>query len=231
MNIAIITASKDLTLLDKHVVEYAIEYAKKAKLLNIIGEAPSKQPGAVYVSTANDTIAEVAKKNEVHVLKRPANLDFGSVIKQTYDSIFGKEAIENIVFLQGNCVMYDAELIDFFIGELERNQECTSVISTFQAKNEHPLLALEETDEGYLKTPSFFESVSSPVHRMYYFDQSLMAFRAENLKSEKGPGPYWWLGEKCKPIARHWISGRDIKDDFDLHLSKIWHMNNNQTKE
>ena len=48
------------------------------------------------------------------------------------------------------------------------------------------------------------------------------SFRFNKLTKKNGPRPWWWMGKKCLPIHRKWITGRDVNDAFDLPFHDLW---------
>jgi CMP-N-acetylneuraminic acid synthetase len=229
MNVAIITArAGSKSIIDKNVhllagkplISYPIVAAKKCRAID-----------RVYISTDGQAIADVGAEYGCEVIWRPVELagdhvNHGEVIKHAVEEVDRMvEGLENVVLLLGNTVMIDGELIDEALGLLDDRPELDSVMSVWEAADDHPLRALEIAD-GLLRPfgdPARQVSTERQSYpKAYFYDQGVWAFRKNCVQQRSGPNPWWWMGEKCFPIVRPWVTGRDIHTLFDLAISEWW---------
>ena len=229
MNVAIITARKgSKSIINKNIypvygkplIAYPLEAAINAKLID-----------KVYVSTDCEEIMKISINMNCEIIERPQNLqgddvNHGDVIQQSVSYVDKMESnLKNIVLLLGNTVMISSSLIDKSLTILNDNLDYDSVMSVWEAADDHPLRALEIKD-GLLKTYGDSKrSVSTnrqSYPKAYYYDQGVWTFRKSCAFERKGPNPWWWMGEKSYPIIREWVTGRDIHSQFDLSITKWW---------
>jgi|SRR5581483_612171 len=229
MNIAIITAragSKSIRnknvfqVCGKPLISYPIQAALEAMRVS-----------QVYVSTDGESIAAVATELGCEVIARPEELsgdhvNHGDVIKHAVEYVSERSSnLENIVLLLGNTVMLDGELIDQCLALLEDRTDLDSVMTVWEAADDHPLRALQ-IQEGVLK-PYGDENRKVSTERQsypkaYYYDQGVWAFRKECVQRQDGPNPWWWMGRRSCPIVRNWVTGRDIHTLLDVAISEAW---------
>lgn len=231
MNVAIVTArAGSKSIIDKNVyllcgkplVQYPIHAAQAATRIS-----------AVYVSTDGHAIAEASRAAGATIIERPDELggdtiNHGDVIKHATEWVDAKTegALSNVVLLLGNTTMVDGELIDKALGILEERPDLDSVMSVWEAADDHPLRAMEIRDDGTLKTYGAGErNVSTERQsypKAYYYDQGVWAFRKECVQKREGPNPWWWMGKRSHAIVRPWITGRDIHTMLDVAFHEWW---------
>lgn len=229
MNVAIITAragSKSIhdknvyPVLDKPLVAYPIEAALAAESI-----------AKIYVSTDGDAIARVSERLGCEIIWRPTDLagdhvNHGDVIKHAVEWVDHRAAgLANVALLLGNTVMVDADLIDRSIGLLHEQPDLDSVMTVWEAADDHPLRALEIC-EGLLRpyggSDRQVSTERQSYSKAYYYDQGVWAFRKECVRDRHGPNPWWWMGERCYPMVRTWVTGRDIHTELDVRLAEWW---------
>lgn len=232
MNIAIITArAGSKSILNKNVYPIAgkplIAYPIQAAL-------DAEKISRIYISTDGASIADVGQKMGCEINWRPEELcgddvNHGLVIKQAVEFADAREQdLENIVLLLGNTVMIDGGLIDQALAILDERKDLDSVMSVWEAADDHPYRALE-VHEGLLRP--FGESnrqvstARQSYPKVYYYDQGVWAFRKECVQHRDGPNPWWWMGKRCYPIYRAWVTGRDIQATIDVELAEWWAQN------
>lgn len=227
MNIAIITAragSKSIInknvypVLDHPLIAYPIRAAQQAARIH-----------KVYVSTDGPNIAQVASELGCEIIWRPEELagdhvNHGDVIRHAIDTVDHPD-LKNVVVLLGNTVMVDSDLIDEGLRLLDERWDIDSVMSVWEAADDHPLRALAITD-GFL-TPYGDANRSVSTERQsypaaYYYDQGIWALRKECVRRKDGPNPWWWMGKRCYPIVRNWVTGRDVHTHLDIDLACWW---------
>jgi CMP-N-acetylneuraminic acid synthetase len=230
MNVAIITArggsksipQKNLALVGGYpLVAYAATAAKRAKKVDL-----------VFIDTDDKSIALAAMEaGATFVIQRPMDLsrdttNHGDVIKHAVFEVAAKlPELQNVVILLGNTVMVDSALIDQALTMLDEHLHIDSVMSVWQAQDDHPYRALTLTDAGTLQ--SFGDSRPVSTNRqayppVYFYDQGVWAFRWQCVNREGSIRPWWWMGNVCMPIVRPWIAGRDVHSTLDLEIAEWW---------
>ncbi|MEZ5333350.1 MAG: NTP transferase domain-containing protein [Thermoanaerobaculia bacterium] len=230
MNAAIVTArAGSKSIVDKNVhpvrgralVTYPIAAAREARRID-----------GVFVSTDGAAIARASEQAGATVIERPDELggdsvNHGDVIRHAVRWVDERHPdLENVVLLLGNTVMLDGELIDRCIAMLDERPELDSVMTVWEAADDHPLRALEITGEGLLQPygdPDRQVSTERQSYpKAYYYDQGVWAFRKGCVERRDGPNPWWWMGKRSAPVIRNWVTGRDVHTRLDLAFSECW---------
>ncbi len=229
MNAAIVTArAGSKSIRDKNVhpvggrplVAYPLQAALDAARVD-----------AVYVSTDGEDIAEVCREMGCELIHRPDELagdsiNHGDVIRHAVEEAASRRPdLANVVLLLGNTVMIDGELIDHCLGLLEDRPELDSVMTVWEAADDHPLRALEIRDgrlQAYGDADRQVSTERQSYPRAYYYDQGVWAFRKECVARRDGPNPWWWMGRNCHPVIRTWVTGRDVHTRFDVAVAEWW---------
>jgi len=144
-----------------------------------------------------------------------------------------EEDLENVVLLLGNTVMIDGELIDAALDILHSRPDLDSVMTVWEAADDHPLRSLEIVDgllRPYGGTNRQVSTERQSYPKAYYYDQGIWAFRKECVQRRDGPNPWWWMGKRCLPIVRPWVAGRDIHTFLDMAISEWWLQNEDDIK-
>jgi len=229
VNVAIVTArAGSKSIRDKNVapvggrplVAYPIQAALDAESI-----------AQVFVSTDGHSIAEASRDLGCTVIERPDELggdtvNHGDVIQHAVRWVDERHSgLENVVLLLGNTVMIDGALIDACLDELDRDPTLDSVMTVWEAADDHPLRAMEIVDDllqpyGDPDRQVSTERQSYPT--AYYYDQGVWAFRKQCVERRDGPSPWWWMGQRSKPIVRNWVTGRDIHTRLDLQVAEWW---------
>ncbi|MCI0575540.1 MAG: NTP transferase domain-containing protein, partial [Chloroflexi bacterium] len=142
MHVAIITAragSKSIT--DKNVYQVQgqplVAYPIQAALA-------ARRVSKIFVSTDGQSIAEVGREMGCEIIWRPEELcgdhvNHGEVIKHAVEWVDERyPQLESVVLLLGNTVMIDGELIDDSLQILEERPDLDSVMSVWEAADDHP---------------------------------------------------------------------------------------------
>ena len=228
MNISIITAKSGSALNNKNLINvcgnsllsWQIKASKESKLID-----------DTYVSTDDKLIKDEALKLGVKVIDRPKHLaepnaNHGDVIKHACQIIESKISIKSVTVLLGNTAMVNSEDIDSCVSKLLSNNLFTGCMTVWKAQDDHPLRAMISKD-GFLE--SYFKIENIDTNRqsyepVYFYDQGPWTFRSSNfkLKGLNGPGPWWWMGDKCVFIERLWVTGRDVHNEFDVMFQEFW---------
>jgi len=229
MNVSIITArGGSQSIINKNVYEVAgiplighvIKASSDAKLIN-----------RIYISTDCPIITQYGQKNGCIIINRPEELrgghvNHGDVIRHAVEYVDKYEnGLKNVVVLLGNTVMVDGQLIDEAFQILENNNDIDSVMTLWEAADDHPLRALEIQDGFIVPYGGLDRQVSTERQsypKAYYYDQGIWAFHKECVQKREGPNPWWWMGKRCYPIVRNWITGRDIHTILDVSIAEWW---------
>ena len=229
MNAAIVTARKgSKSIRDKNVYEVGgrplVAYPIQAAL-------DARRIGRIYISTDGEAIAEAARNLGCEIIWRPDELggdhvNHGDVIKHAVEVVDGiEDELQNVVVLLGNTVMVDGPVIDEALYMLDERQDLDSVMTVWEAADDHPLRALE-INEGLLRPYGGVDRKVSTERQSYatayYYDQGVWAFRKECVQREEGPNPWWWMGKRSAPIIRTWVTGRDVHTHFDMAIAEWW---------
>ncbi|MGH9465156.1 MAG: cytidylyltransferase domain-containing protein [Thermoanaerobaculia bacterium] len=186
---------------------------------------------SVFVSTDGEAIAEAAARLGATVIWRPEELagdhvNHGEVIRHAVDWVSERRGdLSNVVLLLGNTVMVDGELIDACLAQLDERPDLDSVMTVWEAADDHPLRALEIVDgllRPYGDADRQVSTERQSYPKAYYYDQGVWAFRKECAARRDGPNPWWWMGRRCAPLVRNWVTGRDVHTALDLAFSETW---------
>jgi len=229
MNAAIITArAGSKSIEDKNVypvrgkplMAYPIEAAQHAELID-----------EVFVSTDGESISEVGERMGCETIWRPDEFrvevgNHGDVIKHAVEYVDAhRPDLRNVVILLGNVVMLDGELIDECLRVLDEREDVDSVMTVWEAADDHPFRALQVVDglvRPFPDQPRDIASDRQTYPKVYYYDQGVWALRKECVQTREGPSPWWWMGKRCHPIVREWVTGRDIHSFLDMSLAEWW---------
>lgn len=229
MNVAIITArAGSKSIIDKNIlplrgkpmVQYPIHAAQAATRI-----------GGVYVSTDGEGISQASLAAGATIIPRPDELggdsvNHGIVIKHAVEWVDARVPdLENVVLLLGNTVYIDGPIIDRCLAELEAKPELDSVMTVWEAADDHPYRALQINSDGLVETfggPRKVSTERQSYPKAYYYDQGVWAFRKQTVQTQDGPNPWWWMGKRVMPIVRSWVTGRDIHGPIDVFFSEAW---------
>jgi len=238
MNAAIITARSGsesipqkniLDVCGKELLKYPIEAAKESALVD-----------EVWVSTDGDDIASVSKEAGAQVLRRPDHLQgdvsHGDVIQDAVRTANRKcnSNLETAVILLGNSVMIDSELITMSIDAVS-SSSADSAMTVWKAEDDHPQRAMTTNKKGFLQYYDGEYDAENTNRQnyedIYYYDNGPWTLQPHCVEDQNGPGPWWWMGEKCIAIEREWVTGRDIHDYFDVAFQEFYEQNRQDLQE
>ena len=238
MNVAIITArAGSKSIINKNVLEVAgcpiIHYPITAAMAAVGIDK-------VFVSTDGELIADAARDQGAEIIPRPQNLagdtiNHGDVIKHAVHWVRERYSdLDKVVLLLGNTVYVDGIIIDKCLNLLDENSDLDSCMTVWEAQDDHPYRAMSINKQGFLvpfgKGNRNVSTERQSYEMAYYYDQGVWAFRQYTVDSQDGVNPWWWMGEKSKPIIRTWVTGRDIHNYFDVAISEWWVTNKDEIK-
>ena len=214
-----------LPLKDKSILRYVIEAAQASAYVQ-----------EIFVSTEDALIRKEALRAHVDIIDRPVDLatptaNHGdAIIHAALEAQKRMGHIDTITILLGNSALLLPSDIDRTITSLINNPGADSAMTVWQAQDDHPYRAMSITPDGYLNT--FGEKTTDNTNRqsyppVYFYDQGPWTVRMQvllkTLEGERtGPACWWWMGKKCLPVLRPWVTGRDVHSMLDLAVAKAW---------
>lgn len=206
----------------------------------IIAAQSAKEISDVFVSTEDELIKKESIKYEARIIQRPDILaqphsNHGDTILHAYFA--AKEIypqIDTLTILLGNTIAARGEDIDANIALLREDTQATSAMTVWHAQDDHPYRAMQINDAGYLASfqqneaghfaPSTNRQSYPPV---FFYDQGPWTVRGSVLEDaargkRDGPACWWWMGNKCIPVVRNWVTGRDVHSQLDVAFSEYF---------
>jgi N-acylneuraminate cytidylyltransferase len=197
-----------------------------------VAQASSRiTPGAVYVSTNGPLIAAEAVRCDAQVIDRPAELsgptaNHGDAIAHAARAIAADGRLDILVVLLGNTAMVAPADVDACVALLEDRPELDSAMTVWEAADDHPYRAMTLAPDGRLVAFPDADRQVPPNRQqyptVYYYDNGVWALRPRALLQRNGPSPWWWMGERCAPVVRPWVTGRDIHGALDVAIAEWW---------
>jgi len=228
MNVAIVTAHAGAKsgarkhirpVLGQPMIQYPIQAAQAARRVS-----------EVWVSTDSEGIAEAAREAGAKLVAQAGlggdPVEHGVAVKHAVEHIDAHVAdLENVVLLLGSTVYVDGEIIDLALGILEDRKDLDSVMTVWEAVDDHPYRALQISGDGLIESFGGSRKVARELlsyPKAYYYDQGVWAFRKQTVARQDGPEPWSWMGTRIHPIVRPWVTGRDLHSPIDLFFSEHW---------
>jgi N-acylneuraminate cytidylyltransferase len=190
--------------------------------------------GGVYCLTDGPGIAAAAAAAGATIIDEPAHLasadaNHGDAIVHAGDLINADLGgrLSVLVVLLGNTAMVSPQDVVAAVQALDDHQDADSCMTVWRAADDHPLRALTLDEHGWL-VPYPCRNRRAPTNRqqypaVYYYDNGVWALRTRCLRDRNGaPNPWWWMGQRCIPIVRDWVTGRDIHGPLDLAIARWW---------
>lgn len=203
--------------------------------------------GGIYLSTDDPKLIELAKREEVEVIERPAYLCTSEALGEDafvhgYEEIKkrnpGKE-IEMINLLFCNAATFLSDHIEKGISLLRENPEYDSAVTVSQYnwyapvrarrigedKLLHPFIPFENYPEGIL-----INCDRNAQGDVYFADVCVSVVRPRCLENIKqGILPQRWMGKKIAPIE-NW-GGLDVDKEWQMPLVEFWLKKNGFTEK
>jgi len=192
----------------------------------------------VSISTDDDDLMELARKNNVEVITRPPELCTKEALGEDafvhgYFEIKkrnpGKD-IEIMVLLFCNAVTVTSELIEDGIRVLRENPEIDSAVSASTYNMWSPLRARKIGEDGLLHPFVPFETFGDPKTLncdrdsqgdSWFADMGVSIVRPRCLENiEDGLLPQKWMGQKIYPL-KQW-GGCDVDYEWQIPQVEYW---------
>lgn len=233
MNVAIITAKGgNQSIPNKNL----INIHGKTMLAHVIDAVKeSKKIDHIFISTECDLIKAESHRLRVEIIDRPYDLatpdaNHGdAIIHGAIEAERRLGHIDTITILLGNSILLRGDDIDRTISLLESTPDADSAMTVWKAQDDHPYRAMRITEEGWLA--SFGQTVTQNTNRqsypdVFFYDQGPWSVRfsvlMEARREKSGPACWWWMGKKCLPVLRPWVTGKDVHSMLDVAIAKAW---------
>ncbi len=203
----------------------------------IMAAIRSRYVSDIFVTTDDESIAAEARRFDLTVIDRPADLCtdealFEDALIHGYEEatrLRGKKP-EIVVILMCNAVTVDNVLIDSAIEKLLNNPDADSAVSVSLLNMYSPLRARKKDQNGYLAPFVPLEVLGDPETLncdrdsqgdVYFADMSHSVSRARSLDAiEQGLLPQRWMGQKILPVYNTF--GCDIDLGWQVTASVKW---------
>lgn len=196
----------------------------------------AKYVDKVYLSTDDERLMELAEKNNVEVIKRPAYLCTKEALGEDayvhgYKEICKRlgEKPELMVLLFCNAATFLPQMIDKGIEILRENPDYDSAVTVSRYNMWSPLRARKIGSDGLLHPfVSFgaFESKELNCDRdsqgdAWFADVCVSVVRPDNLDHlEEGLPPQKWMGNKIYPLKQE--AGCDVDYEWQIPVVEWW---------
>ena len=196
----------------------------------------AKYVDKVYLSTDDERLMELAEKNNVEVIKRPAYLCSKEALGEDayvhgYKEICKKlgEKPELMVLLFCNAVTFLPQMIDKGIEILRENPDYDSAVTVSRYNMWSPLRARKIGSDGLLYPFVPFEAFESKELNCdrdsqgdaWFADVCVSVVKPDNLDHlEEGLPPQKWMGKKIYPLKQE--AGCDVDYEWQIPVVEWW---------
>jgi hypothetical protein len=198
----------------------------------------SQSVDRVYISTDDENLMDLAKKNDVEIIIRPPELCTKEALGEHayvhgYNEIRKRNAeneIELMVLLFCNAPTVSSGLIDEGIKILRENSDYDSAVSVSCYNMWSPLRARKIGHDGLLHPFVPFETFGDPKTMncdrdsqgdVWFADMGVSIVRPRCLENlDKGLLPQKWMGQKIYPL-KQW-GGLDVDFEWQIPQIEYW---------
>ncbi len=192
----------------------------------------------VYLSTDDERLMELAEKNRVQVIKRPAHLCTDEALgdevyihayQTVKDEIKGAE-LELIVLLMCNAAAITAETLSEGIRVLRQHPEYDSAVTVSRYNMWSPLRARKIAPDGLLRPFVDFSALGNPEELncdrdsqgdVWFADMGVSIIRPRCLEHiAEGLLPQKWMGQKIYPLKQ--AGGLDVDYEWQIPQVEFW---------
>jgi len=215
---------------------YPMDAAKKSKFID-----------KVFLSTDDDRLIDIAKGQNVEIIKRPDYLCTAQALSEDayvhgYREICSrtKTKPEFMVLLFCNAVMILPETIDEGIKVLRENSNYDSAVTVSRYNMWSPLRARKINKEGLLDPCVKFDLFEEEVKdlncdrnsqgNVWFADMGISIVRPYNLENiEDGLLPQKWMGKQIYPLKQE--AGLDVDYEWQIPQVEWWIKKNIEFKK
>ena len=198
----------------------------------------------LYVSTDCSKIENVAKKFDVHIIKRPPELATSdSLVEDVFTHGYRyvkdelKKEIELVVVLMCNAPMILPATIDKGIEILRKNKAVDSAVTVSGYNMFSPIRARRVEEDGLLhpfipfdKFKFKIDSNRQKKDTVYFHDCGVSVVRPSCLENiNEGLLPQKWMGKKIHPLIQE--GGLDIDYLYEVPIAEGWLKRNGFTEK
>ena len=216
-------------------------------LYPILAAKASKYIDKIYLSTDDEQLMDLAKQNDVEIIRRPDYLCTKEALGEHayvhgYEEIKKRnpgQSIEMILLLFCNAATFLPDHINEGVDMLRHNLDLDSAVTVSQYNWYSPVRARRVDDHGLLQPFIPFESYNDPLKIIncdrdaqgdcWFADVCVVLARPYNLENiEYGLLPQKWMGQKIYPI-KNW-GGLDVDKEFQIPQVVFWLIKNGFTE-
>ena len=213
-------------VLNRPMMEYPLLAAQKSRYID-----------EIYVSTDSEAIKDIALKNGVFIIDRPAHLCTKEALGEDafvhgyhYIKEFLKKDIELLVLLFCNAVTVTEKIIDEGIEVLRKDFNLDSAVTVSRYNMWSPLRARRLDKDGLLQPFVPFEVFGDPKTLncdrdsqgdVWFADMGASIVRPRCLDAiAEGLLPQKWMGQKIFPL-KQW-GGLDVDYEWQVPYIEYW---------
>lgn len=192
----------------------------------------------IYLSTDDQRLMNLARRNRVGVIKRPPELCTDKALGEdvylhayeTVKDLYGNKKIELIVLLMCNAPMVTPDIISEGINILKGNSKYDSAVSVSKYNMWSPLRARKIGKDKLLHPFVPFEALGRDKNLscdrdsqgdVWFADMGVSVIRPECLeKIEDGLLPQRWMGKKIYPLRQE--AGLDVDSEWQMPQVVYW---------
>ncbi|MFC1807244.1 cytidylyltransferase domain-containing protein [Candidatus Omnitrophota bacterium] len=192
----------------------------------------------VYISTDDEKLSRLARKNGLDIIKRPIRLCTDKALGEdvyvhayNYAKQHNKRCkIEMVVLLMCNTAAITSGMISKGIRALRKNPNYDSAVTVSKYNMWSPLRARKINKDGLLKPFVPFETFGNPKTLncdrdsqgdVWFADMGVSIVRPRCLEHlESGLLPQKWMGQKIYPL-KQW-GGLDVDHEWQLPQVEYW---------
>lgn len=192
----------------------------------------------IYLSTDDEELAKLARKNDIEIIKRPPELCADEALGEdvymhAYNYVkkkYKKGKIEMLVLLMCNAATITSDTISKGIKVLREHPDYDSAVTVSEYNMWSPLRARRIGEENLLKPFVPFEAFGDPKTLncdrnsqgdVWFADMGVSIVRPRCLENiEGGLLPQKWMGRKIYPL-KQW-GGLDVDYEWQIPQIEFW---------
>lgn len=201
----------------------------------------------IYLSTDDEELAKLARKNDIEIIKRPPELCTDEALGEdvyvhAYNYVkkrYKRGKIEMLVLLMCNAATITSDTISKGIKVLREYPDYDSAVTVSEYNMWSPLRARRITEDNLLKPFVPFEAFGdtktlncdrSSQGDVWFADMGVSIVRPRCLENmEDGLLPQKWMGRKIYPL-KQW-GGLDVDYEWQIPQVEYWLKKNRRIQE